>query len=151
MINSPQSRAHRYIAQPWRVKLMLSQPFGPPTNLTCPTCSERMAMQTFARKLGTAIAVLALVFSGTFHLFAQTGTTGTVSVNVLDPSGAAIPQAVLELRDLGTNEMRKALTPVTGGFTFPNLPFGLYQLTITARGFQREVFESVQVQTARVT
>jgi hypothetical protein len=82
---------------------------------------------------------------------AQTGTTGTISVTVQDPSGAAIPEAVLELRDLGTNALRKGVTQATGTFTFPNLPFGQYQLTVVAKGFQREVYESVQVQTARAT
>jgi hypothetical protein len=108
-------------------------------------------MRTLAKTFGAAISILTLLFSGAIRLPAQTGTTGTITINVQDPSGAAVPDAVLELRDLGTNESRKALTPATGGFTFPNLPFGLYQLTIAAKGFQREVFESVQVQTARVT
>ncbi|MBZ5626100.1 MAG: carboxypeptidase-like regulatory domain-containing protein [Acidobacteriia bacterium] len=112
-------------------------------------------MQTSAKRLGAAISKLTLVFClipGAIRLSAQTGTTGTITVAVQDdPSASAVPDAVLELRDLGTNDVRKALTQQSGVYTFPNLPFGLYQLTIIAKGFQREVFESVQVQTARAT
>jgi hypothetical protein len=84
-------------------------------------------------------------------LSAQTGNTGAISVTVEDPAGAVIPQAALELRDVGTNEIRRAVTAEAGAYMFPNLPFGIYQLTITASGFQREVYDSVQVQTGRAT
>ncbi len=107
-------------------------------------------MQTWAKKLQAVMAaamLLCLVISAS----AQSGANGTISVTVQDPSGAAIPEALMELRDLGTNEVRKAVTLPSGTYTFPGLPFGLYRLTITAKGFQREVFESVQVQTARAT
>src|SRR5215831_1388028 len=82
---------------------------------------------------------------------AQTSNVGTVSVTVLDPAGSAIPGANLELRDLGTNDVRRAQTSTAGTYMFPNLSFGQYQLTISAQGFQSKVFESVQVQTARNT
>src|SRR5262249_43790339 len=92
-----------------------------------------------------------LLLSTTFLGWSQSGTTGTISVTVLDPTGASVPDAALELRDLGTNEVRHASTQATGVYTFPNLSFGNYQLTITAAGFQPQVFGSVQVQTARMT
>jgi hypothetical protein len=58
----------------------------------------------------------------------------------------------LELRDLGTNDVRHAQTQGgSGAYTFPNLQFGSYQLTVSASGFQNQVFQSVQVQTARTT
>src|SRR5215469_18626062 len=106
-------------------------------------------MQTFARRLRAASAMVAAAsFFGLVAtpLAAQTETTGTIIVTVRDPSGAVVPQAGLELRDLGTNQVRKAVTPDAGAYTFGDLPFGQYQLAITAAGFQREVFNSVQVQ-----
>jgi hypothetical protein len=96
------------------------------------------------------ILILCLIASA-LPVLAQVGATGTVTITVADPSGAAVPDAVLELRDTATNEIRNAVTPTSGAYTFPNLPFGVYRLTVTAKGFQRELFESVQVQTARVT
>src|SRR5215831_15106252 len=108
-------------------------------------------MQRLLETLRPAVFILILSLCAALMLSAQTGTTGTISVTVHDPSGAAIPQAALELRDVGTNEIRKGLTQATGTFTFPNLPFGQYQLIVMAKGFQRELFDSVQVQTARDT
>jgi hypothetical protein len=82
---------------------------------------------------------------------AQTSNVGTVSVTVLDPAGSAIPGASLELRDTSTNDLRRARTSAAGTYLFPNLNFGQYQLTISAQGFQGQVFESIQVQAARNT
>ena len=67
-----------------------------------------------------------------------------MTVIVQDPSGAILPDAALELRDRGTNDVRNGSTQQSGAYTFPNLPFGGYQLTATAPGFQKELFESLQ-------
>jgi hypothetical protein len=111
-------------------------------------------MQAFARKccstFSTAILILCWI-SGAYPVSAQTGTTGTITVIVHDLSGAVIPDATLELRDRGTNDVRNGATQQNGAYTFPNLPFGQYQLNVTAKGLQRAVFESVQVQTGRAT
>ena len=101
-----------------------------------------------AQRLATIVLGLALLAPGSW---AQSSAAGTINVTVLDPTGASIPGATLEIKDLGTNDLRRAMTQQTGAYTFPNLPFGTYQLTITASGFQQQVFASVQVQTARVT
>ncbi|HXS99035.1 MAG TPA: carboxypeptidase-like regulatory domain-containing protein [Candidatus Limnocylindrales bacterium] len=98
-----------------------------------------------------AIAFTLWLASTSFRAEAQAGAAGSISVTVQDPTGSLIPNAVLELRDQGTNEVRKAVTSTSGSYTFPNLPFGLYELAVTANGFKRQVFSSVQVQTARAT
>jgi Carboxypeptidase regulatory-like domain len=95
--------------------------------------------------------LLGLVCPGAIPILAQTSNVGSISVTVLDSGGASIPNASLELKDLATNDLRRARTSASGTYTFPNLNFGQYQLTITAQGFQSQVFESVQVQTARNT
>ena len=88
---------------------------------------------------------------GLTPLRAQTGSTGAVSVIVTDPTGASVPGAQLQLKDLATNAMRNAETQENGSYTFPNLPFGTYQLTVSKGGFETKLFESVVVQTARLT
>src|SRR3954447_20386682 len=98
----------------------------------------------------TAIAFMLWLVCGAPPAQGQ-GGTGSVTVTVQDPSGSLVPQAVLELRDQGTNNVRKAVTPATGTYTFANLSFGLYSLSVTATGFKREVVGNVQVQTARIT
>ena len=79
---------------------------------------------------------------------AQSTTTGSVTVTVVDPSGSAVPGAQLEIKDLGTNILQKAPTGATGTYTFPSLSFGIYQLTVSASGFQTQIFSSVQVVTS---
>ena len=94
-----------------------------------------------------------LLFSAAITLFdpcaiAQSTTTGSVTVTVTDPSGAPVPNAQLEITDTSTNVLQKASTGTTGAYTFPSLTFGTYQLTVTAAGFQTELYSAVQVVTS---
>ncbi len=104
----------------------------------------------FAKSKGFAAAVLLLAAFAMFApcAIAQSTTTGSVTVTVTDPSGSAVPNAQLEIKDLSTNILQKAPTGATGTYTFPSLAFGMYQLTVTAQGFQTQVFSSVQVVTS---
>ena len=99
-----------------------------------------------------SLAVLGLlILSVAFRLAAQTSNTGAVSVNVLDPAGAVVPRAALQLKDLGTNNTRQAETQSNGAYSFPDLPFGSYELMVGKSGFESQIFQSIQVQTGRVT
>ena len=100
-------------------------------------------------KSGTLL--VAIVLSGLVCLWGQTSNTGSVTITVVDQAGATVPDANLQLTDLGTNDVRRGSTQANGAYTFPDLPFGTYRLTISKTGFESRVFESVQVQTARVT
>src|SRR6266568_1550898 len=96
-------------------------------------------------------ARLLIVLSGLICIWGQTSNTGSVTVTVVDQAGATVPDADLQLKDLDTNSVRRGTTQANGAYTFPDLPFGTYQLTITKPGFESQVFQSVQVQTARIT
>src|SRR5437588_10565429 len=52
---------------------------------------------------------------------------------VTDPSGAAVPGAVVQLR--GPGGERRARTGNTGEYSFPSLAAGRYRITIAAKGF----------------
>src|SRR5580693_461076 len=96
--------------------------------------------------------VIGIVLSMTLaSVYAQTGTGGSISVTVTDPSGASIPDAALEIQNQETNDTHKAATGGSGTFVFPNLPFGIYRLQVSKTGFSTRVFQSVEVQTGRVT
>src|ERR1035437_5833363 len=89
---------------------------------------------------------------GAFAAWGQTTSTGGIlNVSVGDPSGAAVPNAGLELKDLSTNDIRRGATQANGVYSFPNLPGGKYQLKVTAQGFQAQVFEEVQIKTSLET
>jgi hypothetical protein len=106
-----------------------------------------------ARSFAIFVVCLALAClgPGAFYAWGQANAGGTLNVTVLDPSGAVVPNAKLELRDQSTNDIRRGVTQANGAFSFPNLPYGFYELTVSADGFQNQVFASVQIQTGRET
>jgi len=55
---------------------------------------------------------------------------------VIDPSGAVIPSAIVEVKNLSTNATWSASTSSDGRWLLPNVPSGTYQLTAHAPGFQ---------------
>jgi hypothetical protein len=55
---------------------------------------------------------------------------------VVDPSGAVIPSAIVEVKNLSTNATWSASTSSDGRWLLPNVPSGAYQLTAHAPGFQ---------------
>ncbi len=62
-------------------------------------------------------------------------TTGQILGVVLDPSGAMVSEAAVAVRNLETNETRKALSDEQGLFLLPQLPVGSYEVTIEKTGF----------------
>ncbi len=103
------------------------------------------------RFVPTMVAVFALYAIGTSPLQAQSGSLGTVVVSVQDQTGAVVPGADLELRDLATNYVRKAQTQEAGAYTFTNLPNGTYRLSVVKAGYAGNVFDSVLVQASQTT
>lgn len=101
--------------------------------------------------LSRAFAMLLVALCFLPAVFGQTSNVGSVTVTVVDPTGANVPGALLVLRDIETNDTRRAETQSSGIYTFPNLQFGTYELTVTKQGFDNLVFSSVLVQTARLT
>src|SRR5258708_3949813 len=67
---------------------------------------------------------------------AQTVTTGTVIGTVTDPSGAAILDATVVLRNKGTNGQATQKTNSAGQYTFVNVTPSLYEVTVKKDGFR---------------
>ena len=76
------------------------------------------------------------------NLYAQTWNSHLEGM-VLDPSGAAIPAATLELRNAATGQVRQAHTDVNGFYSFPFLPVGSYDLEVAKRGFNSKVIRGL--------
>jgi hypothetical protein len=55
---------------------------------------------------------------------------------VVDPSGAVVPSAIVEVQNLSTNATWSASTNSDGRWLLPNVPSGAYQVTAHATGFQ---------------
>ena len=88
-------------------------------------------------------SVLPFLLAGV--LSAQSPATGSVSGEVLDPSGAAVPDARVSIVNEGTNLSRSVTTTSEGFFRASLLPPGSYELTVEAPEFQRQVVHSVSV------
>ena len=66
---------------------------------------------------------------------AQTGNSSSISGTVLDPSGATVANAVVTIHNSVSQFERSATTDSAGKFSFPNVPFNPYHLSVTATGF----------------
>ena len=62
--------------------------------------------------------------------------SGTVTGTVTDPSGAVIPNAIVELRNLVSGYRQSVVTGNTGAFRLTNIPQNAYRVTVTAVGFE---------------
>jgi Carboxypeptidase regulatory-like domain len=82
---------------------------------------------------------------------AQTLTTGQVLGQVVDPSGAGVPGANVELRDTGTGATRTVTTNSEGQYMFPQVTPGVYSVGFTGAGFAKTVVPSVTVQVDKTT
>jgi hypothetical protein len=66
-------------------------------------------------------------------------TTGSVLGAVSDPSGAAVANAKVSVKNLATGFLNAASTGPDGRFRIPQLPAANYELTVEAPGFARYV------------
>ena len=84
---------------------------------------------------------------------ASAQTLGQIMGAVADPSGAAVPNAVVTVKNTGTNVERNTTTNTGGLYVFPDLIPGNYEIRVEAPGFDttRKTNILLQVQqTARV-
>ena len=93
----------------------------------------------------------ALLILGCQTAFAQLRIVGAISGSVHDPTGAVIPGARVVLKDEGTGITKEATATAAGTFTFPDLAHGLYELAVTAVGFQQTVIGHIEVNASQTT
>ena len=65
----------------------------------------------------------------------RAATGGSISGTVRDPSGAVIPGAALQLVDIGQHSSYRTPSDKQGFYSFPSLPVGHYDLSVSASGF----------------
>ncbi|HEY1658797.1 MAG TPA: carboxypeptidase regulatory-like domain-containing protein [Candidatus Sulfotelmatobacter sp.] len=80
-----------------------------------------------------------------FPAYAASG--GSISGTVTDTSGAVIVAATLKLVNTGQQTVWHAVSDQQGLYSFPNIPVGHYDLTITAVGFTSQKKTGVSVDT----
>jgi len=106
-------------------------------------------------KMGSSIVRYSLALMATMllacGLFAQSTTDGAVGGTVLDSSGAAVPNAKVTIKNLGTNAEETVMTDDTGYFRLGKLPPATFTITVEAPGFALFTAEHVIVQVGSVT
>jgi Carboxypeptidase regulatory-like domain/TonB-dependent Receptor Plug Domain len=97
-------------------------------------------------KLGSAlIAFLCLVASAGAPAFGQgSASSGTIQGTVLDPSGAALKGAKVEVRNPVSGYEANATTDDSGRFQLTNIPYNPYHLVVSVPGFG-DLDQDVQV------
>ncbi len=70
-----------------------------------------------------------------FHAYGQAGTSTSITGTVVDPSGAVVPKATVEVRNPVSGFSRTVATDAAGRFVVPNVPFNPYHITVTVQGF----------------
>ena len=106
-------------------------------------CSRLLAVLAWA----FILSVTSLTLPGATH--AQV-LYGSLTGNVTDSAGAAVPGATVTVVNTGTNLSKETTTNDEGIYQFSDLLPGVYKVTITGTGFTTSVTESVNVEVNNV-
>ena len=94
--------------------------------------------------MSRALMYLVSLLSLSVSLLAQ-ADRGTITGLVTDPSGASVPGATITLKNTGTNLEIATASGSSGNYSLPNLPVGVYTMTVGAAGFRTHARSEVQV------
>lgn len=73
------------------------------------------------------------------------GNGGNFGGKVIDPAGAALPNADVVIRNVATGAVQSTRTDNNGRYTFNGVEPGLYSVSISARGFRTAQFSQVNL------
>jgi hypothetical protein len=82
--------------------------------------------------------LLVLCCASSVAMYAQSsgGNSGTIRGTVLDPSGAVIMSATVQIENPVSHYTQTAQTDDQGSFELKNVPYNNYHLSVNAAGFQ---------------
>ena len=80
-------------------------------------------------------ALLGVLALGFCPVWALAQGASSLRGNVVDPSGALVPGATVELESLATTALTTTRSNAVGGYTFPQVAPGSYKIRAVAKGF----------------
>ena len=83
----------------------------------------------------TAIIFWSALAGATIARAQGVGSSSTITGTVLDPSGAVVAGATVEIHNPVSGYDRSTKTDSSGSFSFSNVPYNPYHLTVTVAGF----------------
>lgn len=76
---------------------------------------------------------------------------GTITGLASDPTAAAVPRAMVTVKNMATGVAQVTVTTDTGNYTPGSLPAGMYEVSAEVPGFRTALVREVQVQVAQTT
>lgn len=98
-----------------------------------------------------ASIIFAMCTTGSIPAVAQSTTSGTITGTVVDPTGAAIPAAIIIVIDLSTKAERSTMTTPEGQYALVDIPPGTYAMMATKAGFSKDEIKSLTVSVSTQT
>ena len=95
-----------------------------------------------------SLSAAAFCFLFALSAFAQ-GDRGTITGTIVDPQGGVIAAASVEARNMETGTPYRSTSTSTGSYTFAELPFGQYEVSVFVPGFKKYVRQNLTVQVAQ--
>jgi Carboxypeptidase regulatory-like domain/TonB-dependent Receptor Plug Domain len=92
-------------------------------------------MLTSFKRLLFAILIISSGFGSVLVEAQSGGSSGSINGTVLDPDGAVVANATVEIQDPVSHFDQSTTTDKSGSFNLPNVPFNPYHLTVKAEGF----------------
>ena len=109
-----------------------------------------MKVRNSSLLLGLAFVFVVLIIGGV-PATAQTTTQGSIIGTTMDPTGAVVPNAKIQIVSDATNVATSLTGDSSGNFDAPLLDPGTYTITVTAPGFNTFKVRQVVVQVGQAT
>ena len=101
------------------------------------------------RQMFATVFLLLLILTP-LPVFGQ-ATDGNVAGTVYDPSGAVVPDAIVQVRNIATGVTRDTKTDSSGAYQINNVLVGTYSITAKAQGFAAATLANVDITLNRTT
>ena len=97
-----------------------------------------------------ALAISLLCLSASITAVVAQDFRATITGRVTDANKAAVPNAQVNVKNLGTNEITSATTDSEGNYKAPFLRPGSYSITVEASGFKKATRDKVELVISQV-
>jgi hypothetical protein len=109
------------------------------------TVRTKALLSSFFRSPLRALCLVAILLFLSSAAQAQLSGKGAISGSVLDPTGAAIPGATVSITSAATGIVTTTTSTSAGDYSVSTLDPGVYTITITAPGFEKQTQQHIQV------
>ena len=92
-------------------------------------------LASYQKPLRAAFLLISFLALGFAAIAQSAGNSTSVQGVVLDPTGAVVPNVIVEIHNPVSGFARTSVTDTAGRFFIPNVPFNPYHLSVKGQGF----------------